>query len=162
MAARVFQLACVRRNPAARLLRSATAALHCCSACLREEYLIAEPDKKAKLIDGKKMAKAIRKEVAAEVKRMQRAPHLAAIVVGDNEDSHLYVSNKMKDAKKCGISAQKLDKTASQEELIELLDELNRDDEVILKASTLDRFRYTLYLTSTTISLNWVASYDSV
>ena len=131
MAARVFQHACVRLNPAVTLLRSAAATLHCSSTCLRDEFLITEPDKKAKIIDGKKMAKAIRKEVAAEVKRMKRAPHLAAVVVGDNEDSHLYVSNKMKDAKKCGISAQKLDKTASEEELIELIDQLNKDDEVM-------------------------------
>ena len=145
MAAQLVQHAriCVRLNPVSALFRSAAASRHSSSASYREDFLITEPDMKAKLIDGTKMAKAVRKEVAAEVKKMitdgKRAPCLMAVVVGDNKDSHLYVSNKMKDAKKCGITAQKVDKsvTCTQEELLELLDSLNKNDEVIQMLCTL-------------------------
>ena len=53
-----------------------------------------------KLIDGKAIAEALKKEIAAEVAEMLDkgldAPHLAAIIVGDDGASKTYVASKEK------------------------------------------------------------------
>ena len=52
------------------------------------------------LIDGKKVADEIKKEIAAEVEKMvadgKRRPHLAAILVGHDGGSETYVAHKVK------------------------------------------------------------------
>lgn len=55
----------------------------------------------AKIIDGKKIAEDIRGELREQVKEWmktenQRAPHLTAVLVGEDPASHTYVKNKMK------------------------------------------------------------------
>ena len=52
--------------------------------------------------------------------------------MGCDPASHTYVSNKTRDAKKCGIDTNTImrDSSVSQEELLEVIDSLNRDDEV--------------------------------
>ena len=59
------------------------------------------------LIDGKKVAAEIKQEIAAEVAGMiaagQRAPHLAAILVGHDGGSETYVANKVKSCGECGF-----------------------------------------------------------
>ena len=118
-------------------VRSAAAALHCSSSlCRREDFLITNPDVKAKLIDGQKMAKTVREEVAAEVKKMvkdgKRVPHLVAVLATDDPASASYVS-MLKAAKKCDIKATTLRKeTILEEELLELIKSLNEDDKVKL------------------------------
>lgn len=61
-----------------------------------------------------------------------RPPQLTAVLVGDDPASHTYVSNKTRDAKKCRVDTQTIlrDSSTSQEELLELVDSLNRDDKV--------------------------------
>ena len=61
-----------------------------------------------------------------------RPPQLTAVLVGDDLASHTYVSNKTRDAKKCCVDTQTIlrDSSTSQEELLELVDSLNRDDKV--------------------------------
>ena len=61
-----------------------------------------------------------------------RPPQLTAVLVGDDPASHTYVSNKTRDAKKCKVDTQTIlrDSSTSQEELLELVDSLNRDDKV--------------------------------
>jgi methylenetetrahydrofolate dehydrogenase (NADP+)/methenyltetrahydrofolate cyclohydrolase len=53
------------------------------------------------LIDGKKIASLIKREIAEEVaeraKSGRKIPHLAAILVGNNGASETYVNNKVKD-----------------------------------------------------------------
>ena len=51
------------------------------------------------LIDGKKVAAEIKKEIAAEVAKMvadgKKRPHLAAVLVGHDGGSETYVSSKV-------------------------------------------------------------------
>ena len=63
---------------------------------------------------------------------LHRAPHLVAVIVGDDGASSVYVSNKTKAAQKCGITAttKKLGKETTQQELLDLVDSLNKDNEV--------------------------------
>ena len=95
------------------------------------------PRWKARLIDGKAMAKDIKSEVKAEVDEMvaagKRPPHLTAIIVGDDPASHTYVRNKMKACEETGISSKtlKLDASISQEELLKLIQQNNEDDSVM-------------------------------
>ncbi len=60
-----------------------------------------------KIIDGKKVAAEIRKEIAEEVAKLKDAgkkvPHLAAILVGNDGSSEIYVANKVKDCEEVGI-----------------------------------------------------------
>ena len=54
-----------------------------------------------KIIAGRKIASEIKKEIAEEVIKLKSAggkiPHLAAILVGNNGSSEIYVANKVKD-----------------------------------------------------------------
>ena len=83
----------------------------------------------AMLIDGKKLAEKICAEVAREAAELPRKPCLAAVLVGDDPASEIYVRNKERDCLKCGIDSRRFDLPAgtSQEELLSLIDEPNRD-----------------------------------
>src|SRR5437764_310183 len=63
----------------------------------------------ARRLDGKELAKAMRAEVAAKVAARTAAgqlpPGLAAVLVGDNPASHLYVRNKHKACKDAGLAS---------------------------------------------------------
>lgn len=89
-----------------------------------------------KLIDGKAIAEEIRKEIAAEVASMidggLPAPHLAAILAGEDPASMTYVKNKEKDCQACGIisSIYRLSETTTEKTILELVDFLNKDLEV--------------------------------
>lgn len=83
----------------------------------------------AVIIDGKKLAEKIYAEVALETAKLPRKPCLAAVLVGDDPASHIYVRNKEGDCKKCGIESRRYDLPADtpQERLLALIDELNHD-----------------------------------
>ena len=83
----------------------------------------------AVLIDGKKLAEKICAEVAREAAELPRKPCLAAVLVGDDPASEIYVRNKERDCQKCGIDSRRFDLPAgtAQEELLSLIGELNRD-----------------------------------
>ena len=89
-----------------------------------------------KIIDGKKIAEKIRMEIKKEVARMidadDRAPHLAAIIVGEDPASQTYVAGKEKACKSVGItsSVYKLPENTSEKKLLELIEFLNNDAEV--------------------------------
>jgi len=88
------------------------------------------------LIDGKKAAEKLKKEIAAEVAAMIdadiRAPHLVAVLVGDDPASQTYVTSKEKASRSVGItsSVYRLSAKTSEKELLELVDFLNNDDDV--------------------------------
>ena len=88
------------------------------------------------ILDGKAAAAAIRAEVAAGVRELtaagKRAPGLAAVLVGDNPASQVYVGSKIKASAEVGIASRTLRRpaTLAEAELIALVDELNADDEV--------------------------------
>ena len=67
-----------------------------------EEFITTKPGIKAKIIDGKKVARSVRKDVKKEVDELvargYRPPHLAAVLVGDDPASQTYVGKKTQEA----------------------------------------------------------------
>jgi methylenetetrahydrofolate dehydrogenase (NADP+) / methenyltetrahydrofolate cyclohydrolase len=89
----------------------------------------------ATVLDGNKIAGEIRAEVASEVKAMTAAgmrPGLAVVLVGHNPASEVYVRGKVKSSAEVGIYSEQHTppETASTEELLELIAELNGRDEI--------------------------------
>jgi methylenetetrahydrofolate dehydrogenase (NADP+)/methenyltetrahydrofolate cyclohydrolase len=90
----------------------------------------------AQVLDGKAAARQIYDEIAAEVAaRVTRGgsrPKLATIVVGDDPASAQYVRMKQKNARQVGIDSDdhRLQGSTTTEQLLELIEKLNRDDSV--------------------------------
>ncbi len=90
----------------------------------------------AYLLDGAALARQIRAELAGEVidfiENNVAVPTLAAVLVGDDPASQVYVRNKRRDCEEVGIQSQlhRLGKDASQGDLLRLVAKLNRDDAV--------------------------------
>jgi methylenetetrahydrofolate dehydrogenase (NADP+)/methenyltetrahydrofolate cyclohydrolase len=88
------------------------------------------------IIDGKKVAAEIKKEIAAEVTALRKSgkkiPHLAAILVGNNGSSETYVSNKVKDCEDVGFRSTliRFADTVTQVELLDKINTLNTDPDV--------------------------------
>src|SRR5438105_6745808 len=87
------------------------------------------------ILDGNQIAALIRAEVAAEVKNLTTAgmrPGLAVVLVGHNPASEIYVRGKVKSCEEVGIYSEKLTppETISTQDLLELVFELNRRDEI--------------------------------
>ena len=87
----------------------------------------------AKLIDGKQIALDVRSEVASGVGELVSqtgiTPGLAAVLVGDDPASAIYVRNKGRACDEAGIYSEifHMPATMTQPELIELIETLNRD-----------------------------------
>jgi methylenetetrahydrofolate dehydrogenase (NADP+)/methenyltetrahydrofolate cyclohydrolase len=89
----------------------------------------------ASILDGTKIASEIRAEVASDVKTMTAAgmrPGLAVVLVGHNPASEVYVRGKVKSSGEVGIYSEQHTppETVSTEELLELIADLNRRDEI--------------------------------
>jgi methylenetetrahydrofolate dehydrogenase (NADP+)/methenyltetrahydrofolate cyclohydrolase len=90
----------------------------------------------ATLLDGKLLAQTIQAEIAAEVAALVKAgtapPGLAAVLVGDNPASQVYVRNKRRACEHVGMASwlHQLPAATTQAELLDLLDRLNRDPQV--------------------------------
>lgn len=89
----------------------------------------------AEIIDGKAVAKKIRKELKKEVEKLKTkeiTPKLAVIMVGDNSASQVYVRNKSKACEKAGIEFEEFlfDKDTTEEKLLDTIDMLNKDESV--------------------------------
>lgn len=88
------------------------------------------------LIDGKKTADEIKKEIAAEVKELvasgKRAPHLAAVLVGHDGGSESYVAFKIKDCAEVGFRSTliRFEDDVTEDELLAKVAELNADKEL--------------------------------
>lgn len=88
------------------------------------------------LIDGKKVSEDTRKTIAENVSRLKSdkgvTPGLAAVLVGDNPASDIYVRNKRKACEKVGIYSEehRLPGNTTEEELLELVNRLNNDDKI--------------------------------
>ena len=91
---------------------------------------------KARLLDGAVVAAKIKDEVAVEVEAMAQArsyrPCLAAVRVGDDPASAVYVRNKIKACEEVGIRSEHLALPAGikTDELLNLITTLNRRDDV--------------------------------
>lgn len=86
-------------------------------------------------IDGKAMAEEIRQQLIQEVEDLKKRgiiPSMALILVGDAQDSALYVRSKAKSCEGIGGFAEihRLGEDASLEQILALIDKLNQDDGV--------------------------------
>jgi methylenetetrahydrofolate dehydrogenase (NADP+) / methenyltetrahydrofolate cyclohydrolase len=89
----------------------------------------------ATILDGNKIAAEIRAEVAAEAKALTEAgmrPGLAVVLVGHNPASEIYVRGKVKSSEEVGIYSEKHTppETVTTADLLALVDDLNRRDEI--------------------------------
>jgi len=88
------------------------------------------------LIDGKRTADEIKKEIAEEVKLIvatgKRAPHLAAVLVGHDGGSETYVAFKIKDCQEVGFRSSliRFEDDVTESELIAKVHELNGDPDL--------------------------------
>lgn len=88
------------------------------------------------LIDGKHTAQQIKVEIKAAVEAMlassRRAPHLVAVLVGEDGASQTYVGNKIKTCAEVGFRStlKKFDDSISEAELLNEIHRLNNDEEV--------------------------------
>lgn len=88
------------------------------------------------LIDGKKTANEIKKEISEVVGNIRKnggkIPHLAAILVGNNPSSETYVANKVKDCHEVGFESTliRFDDKISESLLLDKIRELNGNDQI--------------------------------
>ena len=89
----------------------------------------------AQIIDGVKIAAEIRSEAKVEAQKLQNQniqPCLAVVLVGENPASKAYVGSKVKACEEVGIKSIKeaLDTDITEQELLAVIDQLNKDDTV--------------------------------
>jgi methylenetetrahydrofolate dehydrogenase (NADP+) / methenyltetrahydrofolate cyclohydrolase len=90
----------------------------------------------ARLIDGKQISSAERAAIASDTAefsgRTGIVPHLAAVLVGDDPASQVYVRNKERACKKCGLKStlHRLSAKTTQSQLLDLVQQLNQDPDV--------------------------------
>jgi len=89
----------------------------------------------ATLLDGKALGLRIEDslvERVASLKSRGVEPHLAVVLAGDDAASHVYVRNKQRACERCGIKSTRIDlpSDVSQEELMQVVNELNSDDSI--------------------------------
>jgi len=89
----------------------------------------------ARLLDGAAVAEEIKRGVAARVKELDRLgikPGLAAVIVGDNPASRVYVGSKVKTCQTLGLHSEKYELPAqtTTEELLALVEHLNQRHDV--------------------------------
>lgn len=88
------------------------------------------------LLDGKKTSNDIKDEIAIEVQKMkdrgERVPHLAAVLVGVDGASLTYVGSKVRACERVGFESTliQLPDTASEEDLLQKIKELNESKEI--------------------------------
>ena len=94
------------------------------------------PPMPAKILDGKSLAKQIRRELSEQVadfiENNATTPALAAVLVGSDPASEVYVRNKRRDCEEVGMQSvlHELPAETTQEELLKLISALNRDPQV--------------------------------
>ena len=92
--------------------------------------------KAVRILDGKSCAEQIRREIGARVGELRaagrRAPHLAAVLVGDDGASETYVANKVKDCDEVGFDStvSRMGADTSEQALLAKVAELNADADI--------------------------------
>lgn len=90
----------------------------------------------AQIIDGKAVSAAVKEEVALETAKLKEEKGLkvglAVVIVGNDSASRVYVNNKKKACEAVGFQSFEyaLDENTTQEQLLDLVNVLNRDDRV--------------------------------
>ncbi len=88
------------------------------------------------LLDGKLLSETIKQELAAAVEDIRqrggKVPHLAAVLVGDNPASEVYVGSKIKSCEQVGFKSSLVRRPAniSEAELLDIVRSLNDDPDV--------------------------------
>lgn len=84
------------------------------------------------IIDGKKVSKEIVEEYKEKFNKLNKEVNFAIIWIGEDNASEIYVKNKIKKCEYVGIKTKlyHLEETISEEEVLELIDELNKDSKV--------------------------------
>ena len=88
------------------------------------------------LLDGKALSEKIKQEIKQSVDELlekgQRPPHLAAVLVGENPASQVYVRNKVRSCEQVGFESTLIRESAeiSEAELLAIIDRLNQDEEI--------------------------------
>ena len=91
--------------------------------------------KMAVIIDGKALSVKLKNDMKVKVEELKESginPCLAVIIVGDNPASRVYVNNKKKSCEELGIKSLEFALAAetTEEELLEIIDNLNKDEGV--------------------------------
>lgn len=90
----------------------------------------------AKLISGKEVSTQIRQKIREQAQQLREdrgiQPGLAVILVGNDPASQIYVRNKQRACEEVGFHAfeYKLNKNATEEQLLDLIGVLNKDNKV--------------------------------
>jgi methylenetetrahydrofolate dehydrogenase (NADP+)/methenyltetrahydrofolate cyclohydrolase len=88
------------------------------------------------LIDGRKTASEIKREIADEVaeirKKGGKIPHLAAVLVGNDPSSETYVANKVKDCEEVGFISTliRFDNKITERILLDKISDLNNNNDI--------------------------------
>lgn len=88
------------------------------------------------LLDGKIASQAVKENLTIATRKLieqgKRAPHLAAVLIGNNGASETYVASKVKTCAEIGYKSTliRLDDSIPEKELLEKIEELNNDNEV--------------------------------
>jgi len=90
----------------------------------------------SQIIDGKMVAESMKAAIALEVQELvasgKRAPHLVAILVGNNGASETYVANKVKSCEELGFSSTLLrfDPSITEAELLKAVEDVNNNPDM--------------------------------
>ena len=86
----------------------------------------------AKIIDGKQLARSVRREIRRQVKKLKFTPGLAVVQVGDDPASTVYVSNKEKDCQYVGFHSEvhRMPTETPQATVIEQIHTLNSREDI--------------------------------
>ena len=89
----------------------------------------------AVVLNGRDLANRMKEEMKGRVEALKKRginPGLAVVLVGDNPASQIYVRMKKKDCEEVGIISYEYlrDKTISEKELLDLVQELNEDERI--------------------------------
>lgn len=84
------------------------------------------------ILDGKKVANEILEEIKEKVTKLDKKPHLAVVLVGNDLASQIYVRNKKKTANMLGITSTviELPEETKEEVLLNEINKLNKDSDV--------------------------------
>jgi methylenetetrahydrofolate dehydrogenase (NADP+)/methenyltetrahydrofolate cyclohydrolase len=84
------------------------------------------------LISGKEVAENLKKEIKEKIEKLDKKLSLAVIRIGDDEASKIYINLKNKMCNELGIDFYEynLDNDVVQDDLISLIEKLNKDDKI--------------------------------
>ncbi|MEM7571560.1 MAG: bifunctional methylenetetrahydrofolate dehydrogenase/methenyltetrahydrofolate cyclohydrolase FolD [Bacteroidota bacterium] len=88
------------------------------------------------ILDGKALANQIKEEIRLEVDQIRLAggkiPHLAAVLIGENPASEVYVRNKVRSCEQVGFKSTLIRRPAEvqQKEVLEIVQQLNNDPDI--------------------------------